>query len=245
MSFDEWVQFVFDHPVPVDIGKGPNWYHTNNTSYEASRPSVLVDYSTHLFKEFKTVTRPYSYAQVNQAVWFLIPSSGSLDPTLNQCLMNDPILPEIGLSEDEKRVDLGKRLECIHAMYYVFADYLVQPEIKVIETGFFMWWDFICGDFWGSVNRHHETEGPLFGWPEGVTYDQLWDDERSIFETMFDTLVRILQVDGVQNCALHGLGHLHHPQVPTVVQKFIDDHRPDTSEEGLKWLEQCRDGTVM
>jgi len=42
--------------------------------------------------------------------------------------------------------------------------------------------------------------------------------------------------------ALHGLGHLYHPQVHDAVQGFIDTNPAGVS---LKWLEQCRDCNVM
>lgn len=45
--------------------------------------------------------------------------------------------------------------------------------------------------------------------------------------------------------ALHGLGHLHHPAVRETVQKFIDTHQGELTEQGLRWVEQCRDGTGM
>jgi hypothetical protein len=38
------------------------------------------------------------------------------------------------------------------------------------------------------------------------------------------------------------LGHLYHPQVHDAVQRFIDTNPTGFS---LKWLEQCRDCSVM
>jgi hypothetical protein len=45
-----------------------------------------------------------------------------------------------------------------------------------------------------------------------------------------------------QKSALHGLGHLHHPDVHGEVQQFIDTHGEGFT---LKWLEQCRDGVCQ
>jgi hypothetical protein len=57
-------------------------------------------------------------------------------------------------------------------------------------------------------------------------------------------LVRILDVPNIetQRCALHGLGHLHHPEVHGIVQRYIDTNK---SAFDLAWLNQCREGTVL
>jgi hypothetical protein len=64
---------------------------------------------------------------------------------------------------------------------------------------------------------------------------------------MFQTLSRILALSDprAQEYALHGLGHLHHPEVRNLVQGFLDKHRDEFPPEGIRWVEQCRDGTVM
>ena len=64
---------------------------------------------------------------------------------------------------------------------------------------------------------------------------------------MLEILVKILALNEgrCEQFALHGLGHLIHPQKAVVVQKFIDDNRNNFDEDGIAWLEQCRDGTVM
>jgi hypothetical protein len=64
---------------------------------------------------------------------------------------------------------------------------------------------------------------------------------------MFDTLSKILALpdDRTQGYALHGLGHLHHPGVCKLVQDFLDKNRSEMSDDGIRWVEQCRDGIVM
>jgi hypothetical protein len=77
--------------------------------------------------------------------------------------------------------------------------------------------------------------------------ENLNPDERRLLDCMFETLSRILLLDDprTQRFALHGLGHLHHPQVKTLVQRFIDENRHEFTPEGITWLEKCRDGSVM
>jgi hypothetical protein len=64
---------------------------------------------------------------------------------------------------------------------------------------------------------------------------------------MFVTLQEILDLPDLRtkSYALHGLGHLHHPGVRPLIQKHIDQNKDQFSAEGLRWVEQCRDGTVM
>jgi hypothetical protein len=64
---------------------------------------------------------------------------------------------------------------------------------------------------------------------------------------MLETLGEILRLDNdtTKFCALRGLGHLHHPGVPAVVQEHIDGHSSGLDPDAIKWLEGCRDGTIL
>jgi hypothetical protein len=55
---------------------------------------------------------------------------------------------------------------------------------------------------------------------------------------MFETLSKILALPDArtQGYALHGLGHLHHPRVITVVPKFLDSNRFRMSPEEISWI---------
>jgi len=72
-------------------------------------------------------------------------------------------------------------------------------------------------------------------------------EHRALLNTMFDVLSQILMLSDqrTQGYALHGLGHLHHPQVKKLVQSFIDENRTKMSVDHIRWVEMCRDGTVM
>lgn len=90
--------------------------------------------------------------------------------------------------------------------------------------------------------------------PMGNGYFMLWDViSKSLHsDTLKDEALDILtelsehQDRRVQCAALHGLGHLDHPGKSAVVQRFIDkDVEAKQDLEYRKWLEGCRDGTVM
>ncbi|MGH9763026.1 MAG: hypothetical protein ACREAC_19550, partial [Blastocatellia bacterium] len=101
-----------------------------------------------------------------------------------------------------------------------------------------MWWDLICGEFWAFHIPTPETP------PDFRSLDS---EGMATLDVLFQTLTRILALDDprTRSYALHGLGHLHHPGVPKTVQRYIDKHGGDWTPEDLKWVEQCRDGTVL
>jgi hypothetical protein len=103
-----------------------------------------------------------------------------------------------------------------------------------------MLWDHICTAFWFHQSHHkkHASE----------SYSELADDDKRLVDAMFVTLCTILELDDdrAKSCALHGLGHLHHPGVAAIVQRFIGSLRDDAKvPEAIDWLEKCRDSTVM
>jgi hypothetical protein len=66
----------------------------------------------------------------------------------------------------------------------------------------------------------------------------------SELDVLFETLSRILEIQDkeTQPCALHGLGHLYHPGVAELVQRYINSGK---SELPLVWVERCGDGRVL
>jgi hypothetical protein len=121
------------------------------------------------------------------------------------------------------------RKSCVQSMYRVFADFVAVSDVEVMENCFEMWWDMLLGDFY-----------PYGG-------DELDEDAKEIEDTILDTLTRILSLDDwrTQYYALHGLGHMRYPKAKDVVTQYIDAHGAEWTAEGQRWLQQCRDGTVM
>ena len=72
-------------------------------------------------------------------------------------------------------------------------------------------------------------------------------ESRLLLDVMFETLKRTLELpDPVsRDCALHGFGHLSRPDVRETVQQFIDAHQSELTGDRLRWVEACRDGTVL
>jgi hypothetical protein len=104
------------------------------------------------------------------------------------------------------------REECVRTMADLFRNFFAAEPL---DTSGQMWWDSLCYD-WHCGNRKRERGG---------------EDER-MQDVMFQTLTSILALDSdfCHGAALHGLGHLHHPETENLIQRFIAEH-PDLSKD--------------
>ena len=98
------------------------------------------------------------------------------------------------------------REECVKTMADLFRNlFATEP----LETSVQMWWDALCYD-WECGNRKRERGG----------------EDEQMQDVIFQTLTSILAIDSdiCQGAALHGLGHLHHPETENLIQRFIAQH---------------------
>jgi hypothetical protein len=220
LSFDEFVSIFFNHDIDLE----EFWYQAPDMlNVEVSSPSIVVEYMTRLFTKFAEVVSAFSLRQINAGIWAML---GPFPFALHEHLW----LPTVPLSD---------RVGCVRSMYFVFSDYVSKSPAQIMENCFSMWWDFIASSFWEYLGYTEKIgEGELV---------RLNHEQRSLLDSMFDTLSRILALpdERTQGYALHGLGHLHHPEGRNLVQNFLDSNRSKMSPEEVSWIEQCRDGKVM
>lgn len=109
-------------------------------------------------------------------------------------------------------IPFESRVDCIHSMYELFRRLFT---VTSLDTSVHMWWDSFCYD-WTCGNRARERGG----------------EDLALQDVFFDTLSAVLQIESetCQAAALHGLGHLRHPNTTKIVQRFIDEH-PGLSDE--------------
>jgi|HubBroStandDraft_6_1064221.scaffolds.fasta_scaffold10717_4 hypothetical protein len=226
LSFEQFVEYFFARKVVPDneqfdlfmIGLDGERFDEN---VPVSR-STVVKHMIVLFSNFGQIATKYTIEQVDQGVWGILGANLRLYE-----LIFDSSVP------------LESRLACIRSMYNVYADFVshLQSELGPDLSGFFMWWDLILHGFWNSGQPHFP--GTYRG-----DASKLDSESRQILDVMFETLQRMLLLPdrNSQKSALHGLGHLHHPDVHGEVQQFIDTHGEGFT---LKWLEQCRDGVCQ
>jgi hypothetical protein len=227
LNFEQFAEFFFNRKV-VSNEEQYAYFLTDlrgETYFDSSpaSPEVLVNHLTMLFTHFAQIATKYRLAQVDQGIW------GILGPplSLNEFLFNPP-------------THLAARQSCIRSMYHVYSDYVaglqIEPDPEV-ETGFYMWWDLVLHGFWDSSRP--VVPGTWRGDPS-----KLDPESSALLDVLFETLTQILAIPNrpSQLAALHGLGHLYHPGVSDIVQRFIDSNPPGFD---VKWLEQCRDCEAM
>lgn len=226
-TFDEFVKLFFAREVvPHDERFDYFLRDPSGQKYDEavmSSPEVVVEYMTRLFSEFGQIAPDYSLAQLDQGIWGILGFSVRLYE-----LLWDP------------SVRLPQRVGCIRSMYSVYSDFVSASNAEVKETGFFMWWDFILHGFWAK----DAVFGQRNEWGDISRLDK---ESRLLLDEMFETLKRTLALPDwkSQECALHGLRHLHHPAVRQTVQTYIDCNSNLLTGTRLEWVAHCRDGTVL
>lgn len=137
MPYDEWLKFIFDHPVPQDRLHSKNWYWEVDCG-EVSDPLQLTQHVTRLCLEFAEVAESYTLPQIDQGIWLLI--AARLD---------------FGQYLRDKRVPLKVRMSCVRAMYRVYADFVSKTDVEVMENCFQMWWDLLLDAFYTKGDTGH------------------------------------------------------------------------------------------
>ncbi len=215
LSFDELVQFFFDHPEGEQFWYADPRYALADISITSP---LLLEHLTRLFQNFAAVTSKYSPAQISHGIWAMFSPSFSLMDILW-----------------DSAVPLEKRLDCIRSMATLFADFVAANDAELLQKCFYMWWHIVVTGFWTHQGQF-ETPDLSQLEPEA---NRLME---AIFETLKQILT--VPEPRTQGYALHGLGHLHHPGVQDLVQHYIDQNEDRFTEEHVQWMEQCRDGVV-
>lgn len=193
MTFSEWVTHLFDHRVIESPGFWEDWEEWDGPA------EIIVDYVTQTFSQSGTLLSPFSDAQVNQGLWYLIDFSCS-----NYM---------VALQGEE--VPVANRLSCIDSMATLFRDcfatrctphlgHLDEPGASPLNSVCYMWWDIL--PLHGIV-RHHPD------WPNGAAVDQ------RILSVIEQGLS--LNSDACIESSLHGFGEWNQ-YYPEKIQKIID-----------------------
>ena len=66
-SYDEWVRFVFDHPV---VSGRREWYWEDKWAFEYNDVHKQVEYLVTLFSKPRFLMKHYSDKKMEQGMWF-------------------------------------------------------------------------------------------------------------------------------------------------------------------------------
>ena len=140
--------------------------------------------------------------------------SGSLDFTPYQ------------LIHDEK-LNIEEKERLISSMYFLYEKFFFYESL---ESSSYMWWDTFADEFDIPGQRRPED----------------YENDKRIQDVMFSTLVKILSLDSelCQAAAIHGLGHLMHPDTERVIKDYMKRH-PQLTEKQIDYLNNCITGDIM
>jgi len=114
-SFEEWLRFVFDHPV-----EEPPWFFS--TEWEG-QPENILRYVIELFKNPSVLLERYSVEQIEQGFWFVLGAFGEVsDWVWDECIA------------------WKLRQETILRMVTVFENLFTKVRF---DTICYMWWDLL------------------------------------------------------------------------------------------------------
>jgi hypothetical protein len=204
LSFEAWLDFVFDHPVPVT---GTEWYWSDESDCWDGGHSRTVELLTQTFLQAETALRRFSDAQLNQGFGYLVSNSCS---DIAFCLLDG-------------RVEWSHRKACLEAIGDLFENCFAQrcsnhlahfdeAGANPLNAVCYMWWDVI----------------PIHGNPGEPSR---LETDTTILRVL-EHILRV-ESEACQESALHGLGHWHYyypREVECIVDSFIGRNRQIRSQ---------------
>jgi len=195
LSFEEWVLFVFDHPV--DESK-LEWYWNLDEDWWDGPTALTVDYLTRTFENSTTVFQPYTDSQLNQGLWYIVS---------NACSNHMFALMDASVSWAERR-------RCIRSFYTLYEQCFAKrctPHLSHLDEAgagrlnavCYMWWDII----------------PISGRPEDPNHKEMNQELLQVMESALQ-----LDSIACQESALHGLGHwqlYYSEKVTKIIDRFL------------------------
>lgn len=124
-------------------------------------------------------------------------------------------------------LDIALKEKLILSIYYLYKNLYDQEPL---ETSSNMWWDSLAYSFYQ-------------GGPRDPVNDP---NDKRIQDVMFGALKKILLLksDPCQMAALHGLGHLRHPDTKSIIDKYIEDNS-NLNDSQIAYAKACIEGDVM
>jgi hypothetical protein len=218
LTFEQWLTFVFDHPV--DTTK-PEWYWDPEADWWDGPKVDTIQFLTQAFENSFVLFQPYSDAQLNQGLWYLVSNACSN----HMFALLDSSVP------------WPARQRCVRSIYKLFAEcfaksctahlsHLDERGASPLNSVCYMWWDIM----------------PLSGQPNNPEQSEMDKEILGVLEST-------LKLDSIacQESALHGLGHWHlyYPQrVEEIIDTFLENQR-GIREELQTYAMSAYDGCVL
>lgn len=215
-SFEQFVTYAFDRPVP-QTEKDPSWWFASERESVVLLvdPSLQVDHARRLFADPELLQNRFTPAQIDQGFWFLAFAG------IAQCAR---FFAEPLWTED---VELDLRCRCVRAMFDLYEKlFATHPT----ETATYMWWDLLASCILEELNPSEVVLHPV-------------PSHEAVRREMVETLRRILALDArhCREAALHGLNHVAiATERAAIIDPFLAAHTLD--EKLTAYARLCRAG---
>ena len=199
LTFEEWLRYVFDHPVAES---GQKWYWDDEADWWDGSASDTIQFMTRAFENAASLFQSYSGTQLNQGLWFIADNACSN----HMFALLDPGVP------------WSARQRCVRSFHPLFEQcfarrctphlsHLDEPGAGPLNPVCYMWWDII----------------PIIGQPDNP--DQLALDQEIL--AVMESTLRLDSIP-CQESALHGLGHwqMYYPErVTGIIERFLQANK--------------------
>lgn len=216
-SFDAWIDHVFNHEV-----RDPAWYWDKGVEYLELSPETSVRFLTRLFNNATALLEPFSKAQINQGLWFIMSASDYHDGMF------------------DASVQWSVRKECIQSIYHLFADFFERECAPFLSTE-----DNTDNHHKSPLNMSCHMFWDLCRFNYNVRDTYVNDSNEACLQVMQKTLC--LKNIACQEAALHGLGHLYE-QCPDRVRSIIQDflkQNPYISDKLVHYANRAAEGNIL
>ena len=223
LAFDQWVDYVFDHPVTE-----PQWYFEvdqdgNSKDWWRGGSELIIDYCTRLFERPDDLSQRFSREQLAQGFWY-IASAGASDYML---------------SLHDESVRWSERKRCIDSIATLFERFFAREcsgelghlqksnqNYDHLTTTCYMWWDVFSSHYDSTVPHQEDFEEAILAAMEAILH---------------------LPSEACIESALHGLGHeqaIAPQEVGAIIDRFLRG-QPRLSPELRTYALVAREGNVQ
>jgi hypothetical protein len=218
LTFEEWILFVFDHPVD---DSRLEWYWDIDADWWDGPAALTVEYLTRTFENSDRVLGSFSDSQLNEGLWYLVSNSCSD----HMFALLDVSVPWV---ERKRCIRSISRLyeHCFAQRCTPHLSHIDEPGAGPLNAVCYMWWDII----------------PIFGQPKDPTRKEMDQEILQVLESALK-----LESTACQESALHGLGHWqpYYPQQVREIIKAFLQRTPRIREELRTYAMSASNGHVL
>lgn len=227
LSYDDWIEFVFNHQLPNDPDTDTVWYWDDSWDeywdmwkYDTDAQHHQLSLSTRLFTHSNSLIKQYSPGQINQGFWMIL--SGPWGFGLGYLLWMEKLPCE-------------DRISCVRSMVQIYSGGIFGslPNIEDPYAILTMNW-----------NSNPLMESCYMWWDHLRSFKE--DPDPKVLNVTLESMSQILQMPSypAQLSSLHGLGHLDLSAKREIILKYLEEN-PHLHPNMKKYAEAAMDGSIM